>query len=214
VNDDNVHKGLRSQLVKVLIEKGIKDENVLNAIGKVPRHLFFDKEFQQKYAYDDIAFPIGAGQTISQPYTVAFQTSLLQVKKRSKILEIGTGSGYQAAVLCELGAKVFSVERQQELFEVSNHFLKKMGYNPKCFYGDGFIGREVFAPYDGILVTCGAPYIPEPLKLQLKINGRLVIPVGEGGTQQMKLVVRLNEDEFSEETLGAFSFVPMLKNKT
>ena len=214
MNDDNVHKGLRSQLVKVLIEKGIKDENVLNAIGKVPRHLFFDKEFQQKYAYDDIAFPIGAGQTISQPYTVAFQTSLLQVKKRSKILEIGTGSGYQAAVLCELGAKVFSVERQQELFEVSNHFLKKMGYNPKCFYGDGFIGREVFAPYDGILVTCGAPYIPEPLKLQLKINGRLVIPVGEGGTQQMKLVVRLNEDEFSEETLGAFSFVPMLKNKT
>lgn len=214
MNDDNVHKGLRSQLVKVLIEKGIKDENVLNAIGKVPRHLFFDKEFQQKYAYDDIAFPIGAGQTISQPYTVAFQTSLLQVKKRSKILEIGTGSGYQAAVLCELGAKVFSVERQQELFEVSNHFLKKMGYNPKCFYGDGFIGREVFAPYDGILVTCGAPYIPEPLKLQLKINGRLVIPVGEGETQQMKLVVRLDEDEFSEETLGAFSFVPMLKNKT
>ena len=214
MNDDNVHKGLRSQLVKVLIEKGIKDENVLNAIGKVPRHLFFDKEFQQKYAYDDIAFPIGAGQTISQPYTVAFQTSLLQVKKRSKILEIGTGSGYQAAVLCELGAKVFSVERQQELFEVSNHFLKKMGYNPKCFYGDGFIGREVFAPYDGILVTCGAPYIPEPLKLQLKINGRLVIPVGEGETQQMKLVVRLDEDEFSEETLGAFSFVPMLKNKS
>jgi len=214
VNDDNVHKGLRSQLVKVLIEKGIKDENVLNAIGKVPRHLFFDKEFQQKYAYDDIAFPIGAGQTISQPYTVAFQTSLLQVKKRSKILEIGTGSGYQAAILCELGAKVFSIERQQELFEVSNHFLKKMGYNPKCFYGDGFIGREVFAPYDGILVTCGAPYIPEPLKLQLKINGRLVIPVGEGSTQQMKLVVRLDEDEFSEETLGAFSFVPMLKNKT
>ena len=214
MNDDNVHKGLRSQLVKVLIEKGIKDENVLNAIGKVPRHLFFDKEFQQKYAYDDIAFPIGAGQTISQPYTVAFQTSLLQVKKRSKILEIGTGSGYQAAILCELGAKVFSIERQQELFEVSNHFLKKMGYNPKCFYGDGFIGREVFAPYDGILVTCGAPYIPEPLKLQLKINGRLVIPVGEGSTQQMKLVVRLDEDEFSEETLGAFSFVPMLKNKT
>ena len=214
MNDDNVHKGLRSQLVKVLIKKGIKDENVLNAIGKVPRHLFFDKEFQQKYAYDDIAFPIGAGQTISQPYTVAFQTSLLQVKKRSKILEIGTGSGYQAAVLCELGAKVFSIERQQELFEVSNHFLKKMGYNPKCFYGDGFIGREVFAPYDGILVTCGAPYIPEPLKLQLKINGRLVIPVGEGETQQMKLVVRLDEDEFSEETLGAFSFVPMLKNKT
>ena len=214
MNDDNVHKGLRSQLVKVLIEKGIKDENVLNAIGKVPRHLFFDKEFQQKYAYDDIAFPLGAGQTISQPYTVAFQTSLLQVKKRSKILEIGTGSGYQAAILCELGAKVFSIERQQELFEVSNHFLKKMGYNPKCFYGDGFIGREVFAPYDGILVTCGAPYIPEPLKLQLKINGRLVIPVGEGSTQQMKLVVRLDEDEFSEETLGAFSFVPMLKNKT
>lgn len=214
MNDDNVHKGLRSQLVKVLIKKGIKDENVLNAIGKVPRHLFFDKEFQQKYAYDDIAFPIGAGQTISQPYTVAFQTSLLQVKKRSKILEIGTGSGYQAAILCELGAKVFSIERQQELFEVSNHFLKKMGYNPKCFYGDGFIGREVFAPYDGILVTCGAPYIPEPLKLQLKINGRLVIPVGEGSTQQMKLVVRLDEDEFSEETLGAFSFVPMLKNKT
>ena len=214
MNDGNIHKGLRAQLVKLLIEKGIDDENVLSAVGKVPRHLFFDKVFHQKYAYDDIAFPIGAGQTISQPYTVAFQTSLLHVKKRAKILEIGTGSGYQTAILCELGAKVFSIERQLELFEVSSHLLREMGYRPKCFYGDGFKGKEVFSPYDGILVTCGAPFVPETLKNQLKINGRLVIPVGEGDTQQMKLIVRLGENEFSDETLGSFSFVPMLKNKT
>jgi len=214
VNDNYLYQGLRSKLVKVLVDKGISDQKVLDAIGKVPRHLFFDKVFHHKFAYDDIAFPIGADQTISQPYTVAFQTSLLQIKKRSKILEIGTGSGYQTAILCELGANVFTIERQRELFNISNQFLMKMGYNPKCFFGDGFKGKEVFAPYDGILVTCGAPYVPESLKLQLKVNGRLVIPVGEGDTQQMKLIVRLDENEFSEEDLGAFSFVPMLKDKT
>ena len=214
MNDDYIYQGLRSKLVKVLTKKGITDQKVLDAMGKVPRHLFFDKEFQHKYAYDDIAFPIGAGQTISQPYTVAFQTSLLQIKKRSRILEIGTGSGYQTAILCELGANVFTIERQRELFDISDKFLKNMGYSPKCFFGDGFKGKEVFAPYDGILVTCGAPYIPESLKLQLKIKGRLVIPVGEGNTQQMKLIVRLDVNEFSEEDLGLFSFVPMLKNKT
>ncbi len=214
MNDNYLYQGLRSKLVKVLVDKGISDQKVLDAIGKVPRHLFFDKVFHHKFAYDDIAFPIGADQTISQPYTVAFQTSLLQIKKRSKILEIGTGSGYQTAILCELGANVFTIERQRELFNISNQFLMKMGYNPKCFFGDGFKGKEVFAPYDGILVTCGAPYVPESLKLQLKVNGRLVIPVGEGDTQQMKLIVRLDENEFSEEDLGAFSFVPMLKDKT
>lgn len=183
-------------------------------MNKIPRHLFFDKVFHDKFAYDDVAFPIGEGQTISQPYTVAFQTSLLQVGKRKKILEIGTGCGYQTAVLCELEARVFTIERQRLLFQRADRLLKDMGYRAKTFFGDGFIGKEVFAPYDGIIVTCGAPFVPEQLKYQLKINGRLVIPVGGSDAQQMKLIVRLGEDEFSEDDYGDFSFVPMLKDKS
>ena len=212
--DNFRYQGLRARLIEQLRLKGISDENVLAVMNKIPRHLFFDKVFHDKFAYDDVAFPIGEGQTISQPYTVAFQTSLLQVGKRKKILEIGTGCGYQTAVLCELEARVFTIERQRILFQRADRLLKDMGYRAKTFFGDGFIGKEVFAPYDGIIVTCGAPFVPEQLKYQLKINGRLVIPVGGSDAQQMKLIVRLGEDEFSEDDYGDFSFVPMLKDKS
>jgi protein-L-isoaspartate(D-aspartate) O-methyltransferase len=214
VNDNFRHKGLRTQLINQLREKGITDENVLRVMNKIPRHLFFDKVFHDKFAYDDVAFPIGAGQTISQPYTVAFQSSLLQIAKRDKILEIGTGCGYQTAVLCELEARVFTIERQLLLFKQTNNLLDQMGYRAKTYFGDGFEGKKVFAPYDGIIVTCGAPFVPEKLKYQLKVNGRMVIPVGEGDTQQMKLIVRLGEDDFSATDYGDFSFVPMLKDKS
>ncbi len=213
MKDSFIHRGLREKLVKNLAKKGGVSSDVLKAIGEIPRHLFFDQVFHHKYAYQDIAFPIDAGQTISQPYTVGIQTSLLKIKKGNKVLEIGTGSGYQTAVLCKLGARVFTIERQEDLFQKSCRLLKEMGYNPKVFFGDGFIGKEVFAPYDAIVVTCGAPYVPKKLKLQLKLNGRLVIPVGKGDTQQMKLIVRLDDNEFKEEDHGLFSFVPMLKNK-
>ena len=212
--DNYRHKGLRSQLVKQLRDKGINDENVLRVMNKIPRHLFFDKVFHDKFAYDDVAFPIGEGQTVSQPYTVAFQSTLLEISKRDKILEIGTGCGYQTAVLCELEARVFTVERQLLLFKQAERLLSQMGYRAKTYFGDGFEGKKVFAPYDGIIVTCGAPFIPEKLKYQLKINGRMVIPVGEGDAQQMKLVVRLGEEDFSEKDYGLFSFVPMLKDKS
>ena len=201
-------------MVKQLRDKGINDENVLRVMNKIPRHLFFDKVFHDKFAYDDVAFPIGEGQTISQPYTVAFQSTLLEISKRDKILEIGTGCGYQTAVLCELEARVFTVERQLLLFKQAERLLSQMGYRAKTYFGDGFEGKKVFAPYDGIIVTCGAPFIPEKLKYQLKINGRMVIPVGEGDAQQMKLVVRLGEEDFSEKDYGLFSFVPMLKDKS
>ena len=212
--DNFRYKGLRAQLIKQLRAKGIGDENVLRVMNKIPRHLFFDKVFHDKFAYDDVAFPIGEGQTISQPYTVAFQSSLLEISKRDKILEIGTGCGYQTAVLCELEARVFTIERQLLLFKQTDRLLNEMGYRAKTYFGDGFEGKKVFAPYDGIIVTCGAPYVPEKLKYQLKLNGRMVIPVGEGDTQQMKLIVRLGEDDFSEKDCGAFSFVPMLKDKS
>ncbi len=211
--DDNIrYKGLRLKLVKGLRKKGIENENVLTAIANIPRHLFFDKVFHDRFAYDDVAFPIGEGQTISQPYTVAVQTSLLDIKKRQKILEIGTGCGYQTAVLCELGARVFSIERHKALFQKSDQFLRSRGYRPKLFLGDGFKGKEAFAPYDGIIVTCGAPFVPEALKLQLKVNGRLVIPVGTGGKQQMKLIIRSGENDFDDFDHGSFCFVPMLRD--
>jgi len=215
---DNIkYKGLRKKLANTLRKKGISDEKILSVIEKIPRHLFFDKVFHNKFAYDDIAFPIGEDQTISQPYTVAFQTSLLEVKKRHKILEIGTGSGYQTAVLCELGARVYSIERQRNLYNKTSIMLRKMAYSSKLFLGDGFKGNKSFAPYDSIIVTCGAPFIPEELKMQLKINGRMVIPVentnnnGEQ-TQLMKLIIRLSEDDFSEQDFGEFRFVPMLND--
>jgi protein-L-isoaspartate(D-aspartate) O-methyltransferase len=194
LKDTNKHQGLRNLLVKQLKEKGITDKNVLDAIAKIPRHLFIDSSFEN-FAYQDKAFPIGADQTISQPYTVAFQTELLQVEKDHKILEIGTGSGYQTAVLCLLGAKVYSVERQNELFKKTKNLLSKLSINviPKLLsFGDGYKGLPDYAPFDGIIVTAGAPSVPQALMSQLKIGGRLVIPVGEN-EQIMTLLVRKNE---------------------
>ena len=195
-----------------LIKKGISDKKVLEAISLTPRHLLIDPVFRDKFAYQDTAFPIGENQTISQPYTVAFQTELLNITRGDKVLEIGTGSGYQTAVLCELGAKVFSIERHKSLFQSAKLFLSKNNYRAQLFFGDGFIGKKVFAPFDSIIVTCGAPYVPQDLKDQIKIGGRLVIPVGKGEVQQMMLIQRLGEKDYKETIFGNFKFVPMLKN--
>lgn len=212
LKDDAIHQGMRARLVKLLAEKGITDKNVLAAIGKVPRHFFFNTTFI-KFSYEDKAFPIAAGQTISQPYTVAFQTQLLELKRGDKVLEIGTGSGYQTTILMEMGAKVFTIERQKELYDKTKIFLPKMGYAPQLFYGDGYKGLEAFAPFDKILVTAGAPFIPEPLKQQLKVGGRLVIPVGKGDLQEMILIEKITASEFRETQHGMFRFVPMLEEK-
>ncbi|WP_418262673.1 protein-L-isoaspartate(D-aspartate) O-methyltransferase [Flavobacterium faecale] len=212
MKDTAKHQGLRNQLVKVLQEKGITDKNVLEAIRKIPRHLFLNSSFED-YAYQDKAFPIGAGQTISQPYTVAFQTQLLEIKKDYKILEIGTGSGYQTAVLCLMGAKVFSIERQNELFKQTSALLPKLGIRPKHLtFGDGYKGLPGFAPFDGVIVTAGAPYVPQALMAQLKIGGRLVIPIGDD-VQVMTLFIRKNETQFEKHELGEFRFVPLLEDK-
>lgn len=209
---DTKYKGLCAKLVAHLKEKGIKDQKVLNAISSTPRHLLFDLVFRDKFAYQDIAFPIGENQTISQPYTVAFQSELLHVKRGDKILEIGTGSGYQTAVLCELGAKVFSIERHKSLFQSAKLFLNQNNYRAQLFFGDGFLGKKVFAPFDSVIVTCGAPYVPVDLKDQLKVGGRLVIPVGKGDVQQMTLIQRLSDSDYKETIYGEFKFVPMIKN--
>ena len=212
MKDTNKHQGLRNQLVKLLSEKGITDKNVLEAISKIPRHLFLNSSFED-FAYQDKAFPIAASQTISQPYTVAFQSQLLEIKKEDKILEIGTGSGYQTAVLYLMGAKVFSIERQNELFKITSLLLPKLGIRPKkLIFGDGYKGLPVEAPYDGIIVTAGAPIIPQALMSQLKIGGRLVIPVGEK-QQIMTLLIRKNETQFEKQEFGDFKFVPLLENK-
>jgi protein-L-isoaspartate(D-aspartate) O-methyltransferase len=212
LKDTAKHQGLRNQLAKLLEEKGITDKNVLEAIKRIPRHLFLNSGFED-FAYQDKAFPIAAGQTISQPYTVAFQTQLLQVKKDDKILEIGTGSGYQTAVLVAMGAKVYSVERQNELFKITSALLPKMGIRPKHLsFGDGYKGLPNFAPFDSIIVTAGAPIIPKPLMAQLKIGGRLVIPLGEG-EQIMTMLIRKNETQFEKHELGEFRFVPLLEDK-
>jgi len=206
------HKGLRQQLVKTVRAKGIKDEKVLEAIGKIPRHLFMDSGFLE-HAYQDKAFPIAADQTISQPYTVAYQTELLQIKKGDKILEIGTGSGYQAAIIIELGAKLYSIERQLELFKKTGKFLPKLGYiAKKLIFGDGYNGLEEEAPFDGIIVTAGAPFVPKPLLSQLKIGGRLVIPVGDD-IQVMTLFIRKGKEEFEKHEFDEFRFVPLLEDK-
>ena len=209
--DSYKHKGLRKHLVDTIREKGILDENILKAIGKIPRHLFLDSSFLE-FAYQDKPFPIGSGQTISQPYTVAFQTRLLEVMPNDKILEIGTGSGYQACVLEEMGAKVFSIERQKKLYLKYKKFLASMGYKAKLFYGDGYKGLPAFAPFDKILITAGAPSLPEELVEQIKPGGMIVVPIGRGGIQLMTRYIKDAEGNMLKEDHGSFRFVPLLKN--
>ncbi len=212
LNDTLKHSGMRNKLADILIGKGISDKKVLDAIRAIPRHLFMDSGFES-HAYQDKAFPIGADQTISQPYTVAYQTQLLEVLPDHKILEIGTGSGYQTAILLRLKAKVYTIERQLELFKKTSLFFKKMGYKPKkAIFGDGYKGIPEEAPFDGIIVTAGAPEVPKVLLSQLKIGGRLVIPVGSD-TQTMMLFVRMSATEFEKKECGSFRFVPLLENK-
>lgn len=205
-------KGLRRELVQLLKQKGIHSEMVLEAIGNVPRHLFLDSAFLE-LAYKDMALQIGAGQTISQPYTVAFQTQALEIKKGDKVLEIGTGSGYQAAVLMECGAKVFSIERQKSLYDKTKDFLPELGYNPRLFYGDGYKGLPTFAPFHKIIVTAGAPKIPDDLVTQLAKGGRMIIPVGADGVQTMVLLTKDESGRVETQEFGEFRFVPMLKEK-
>ena len=207
------HQGLRKQRIQLIQQKGIADRSVLIAMEKVPRHFFFDSSFVE-YAYEDKPFSIGAGQTISQPYTVAFQTELLQVKKGDKILEIGTGSGYQACILAEMGAKVFSIERQKSLFDKTSKNLPALGYGTiKLFYGDGYKGLPAFSPFDKMIVTAAAPYIPDALIEQLKVGGKLVIPVGDE-VQVMTTVTKISESMVEKKEHGLFRFVPMLENKS
>ena len=210
--DSTKHQGMRRHLVEQLRNKGITDEEVLSAIGSVPRHLFMDSGFES-HAYQDKAFPIAAEQTISQPYTVAFQSQLLQVQKGQSVLEIGTGSGYQTAVLTLLGADVYSIERQHQLYRYSMRQLPKLGYrSKKLVFGDGYKGLPEFAPFDRILVTAGAKEVPKALLNQLVIGGRMVIPVGTE-TQEMILMVRTSAKEFEKQKHGTFRFVPMLTDK-
>ncbi len=211
--DSYLHKGLRKQLVDLLRQKGITDERVLEVILKIPRHYFLDSAFD-KVAYEDRAFPIAEGQTISQPYTVAYQTQLLDVKPYEKILEIGTGSGYQSIVLAELGAQVYTIERQKKLFEEHKRFVLRHKYpNIKYFYGDGYEGLPTYAPFDKVIVTAAAPYIPPRLLEQLKKGGIIVIPVGKGDVQRMQRITKKADGEFQEEVFDNFSFVPMKEGK-
>jgi protein-L-isoaspartate(D-aspartate) O-methyltransferase len=216
--DEYLFQGKRRRLVEQLKSKGIKDEKVLDAIGKIPRHLFFDASTARPalldHAYSDKALPIGAGQTISQPYTVAFQTEQLAISPGEKVLEIGTGCGYQTAVLLELGAKVYSIERQKLLFDKTKLFLPYIGYGgARLLYGDGYKGFPQFAPFDKILVTAGAPYIPNDLLVQLKVGGIMMIPLGEGDVQEMIWLKKSSPTAFDRKELGRFRFVPMLQNK-
>ena len=212
MKDSFRHQGLRKQLVQHLASKGIKNIDVLSAINSIPRHQFLDTAFVN-FAYQDKAFPIGSGQTISQPYTVAFQSQLLELNPYDKVLEVGTGSGYQAAVLTLLDADVYTIERQRDLFNKTKIFLPKIGYNCRFVYGDGYKGLPKFAPFDKIIITCGAPCIPEDLVAQLKVGGRMVAPIGEGDIQVMHLIEKLSETETRITTHGEFSFVPMLNDK-
>ncbi|MGB5237677.1 MAG: protein-L-isoaspartate(D-aspartate) O-methyltransferase [Flavobacteriaceae bacterium] len=212
MKDSYKHKGMRNQLASVVADKGIRDKNVLGAIRTIPRHLFMDSSFED-HAYQDKAFPIAANQTISQPYTVAFQTELLELKPGDKVLEIGTGSGYQTAVLLHLKVKVYTIERQLELYKKTKLFFDRMGYRPKKYvFGDGYKGLPEEAPFDGIIVTAGAPDIPKALLSQLAIGGRLIIPVGEE-EQVMTRINRTSNKEFKREEHGTFRFVPLLENK-
>ncbi|MCF8227549.1 MAG: protein-L-isoaspartate(D-aspartate) O-methyltransferase [Bacteroidales bacterium] len=211
MTDTYKHRGLRTKLAREVESKGIKDKRILEAIRKIPRHLFMDSGFLE-FAYQDKPFPIGSGQTISQPYTVAFQTELLEVEKGNKVLEVGTGSGYQACVLMELRATVYSIERQKKLYQKVQKFLPSIGYNVKVFYGDGYKGLPAFAPFDRILVTAGAEEIPHQLLEQLRPGGIMVVPVGGQGTQNMKKIMKTEDGKITEEDHGYFRFVPLLGN--
>ncbi len=217
--DEYLYQGKRKRLVEQLKEKGITSQAVLNSILKIPRHLFFDQSTERPalldHAYSDKALKIGAGQTISHPFTVAFQTEKLNIVKGDKVLEIGTGCGYQTAVLLEMGAKVYSIERQKELFDKTKVFLPLLGYKgAKLVYGDGYKGMPQFAPFDKIIVTAAAPYIPEELLAQLIVGGILVIPLGEGEEQIMNVIVKKSATEYNKQAFGKFKFVPMLQNKS
>ncbi|UTW65809.1 protein-L-isoaspartate(D-aspartate) O-methyltransferase [bacterium SCSIO 12643] len=207
-------KGARRRMVQeveqMLSQIGIADEKVMEALMSVPRHQFFDSAFDINFTYQNNAFSIGAGQTISQPYIVALQTHLLDIKKRDKILEIGTGSGYQAAVLLERGGRVYTIERQKQLFDKTSKLLPKMGYMPKFFYGDGYKGLPEFAPFDKVIITAGAPFVPEKLIEQLRVGGVMVIPIGETEKQTMYRITKVSETETTTEDFGPCSFVPML----
>lgn len=213
MNDSYRHKGLRKKLIEGLRDKGGLSKNVLEAMNRIPRHLYIDDNTFMESAYEDKPFPIGAGQTISQPYTVAFQTTLLKVSKGERILEIGTGSGYQTAVLCELGAKVWTIERQRSLYDVTKKRLSTFAYRAELRYGDGYKGIPVYAPFDKILVTCGAPNVPQALLDQLKIGGMLVLPVGGLDKQTMVVVQHEEKGRFAYKEHGEFRFVPMLSDK-
>jgi len=206
------HKGLRNKLIELLRTKGIKDDNVLKAMNNIPRHFFFDSTFLE-FAYEDKAFPIGSGQTISQPYTVAFQTELLKVEKGMRVLEVGTGSGYQASILAEMGVRLLTIERQKLLYDTLKSLNPPLNYRIRLFYGDGYEGLPAHAPFDRILITAAAPFIPEALITQLKIGGILVAPVGKNDVQIMTRVTKLSDTEVRTETHGTFRFVPMLTDK-
>ncbi|MEO6684265.1 MAG: protein-L-isoaspartate(D-aspartate) O-methyltransferase [Ginsengibacter sp.] len=207
------HKGLRKKLIETIKEKGISDEHVLEAMMNIPRHYFLDTALEH-IAYQDRAFPIGEGQTISQPYTVAYQTQLLQIEQYDKVLEIGTGSAYQAIVLAEMGVNVYTIERQKKLFDLTKNFILRSKYpNIKFFYGDGFEGLPTFAPFDKVLITAAAPIIPPKLVEQLKVGGKMVIPLDDDGVQKMLRLTKQEDGSFDEERFSDFSFVPMLKGK-
>lgn len=210
--DSYRHKGLRKRLIEEVRSKGIRDEKVLSALEAVPRHYFMDSSFLEM-AYQDKPFPIGSGQTISQPYTVAFQSELLSIEKGVKVLEIGTGSGYQACILEEMGARVYSIERHHTLFIRTKKLLNEMNYKAKLFYGDGYKGLPAFAPFDRILITAAAPVVPDDLISQLRIGGMLVLPLGKGDTQVMTRIIKHDHDELEKQEFGYFRFVPMLKKK-
>ena len=210
--DNFKHKGLRKQLVQTIKAKGITDDKVLEAVRNVPRHFFFDSSFLE-HAYADNPFPIGFGQTISQPYTVAYQTELLQIKRGDKVLEIGTGSGYQACILNVMGAKVFSIERQKGLYIKTKALLSELGYSIKLFFGDGYKGLPTFSPFDKIIITAAAPYLPQALIDQLKPGGLMVVPLGKGSVQTMTTIIKKSDDEYETVEYGDFRFVPLLEDK-